>query len=49
MNVLMEKTGTKNSMTNQNNNINSKSISSKSISHDFAYINNVKIEPSKLN
>ena len=49
MNVLMEKTGTKNSITNQNNNINSKSISSKSISHDFAYINNVKIEPSKLN
>ena len=48
MNVLMEKIGTKNNIRNQSNNMNSKSISSKSISLDFAYINNVKIEQSKL-
>ena len=60
MNILMEKTKTKNnepSLTtnyninsNINNNINeNKSISSKDISRDFAFINNVKIDPSRFN
>ncbi len=48
MNVLMEKIGTKNNFRNKSNNINSKRISSKSISLGFAYSNNVKIEQSKL-
>ena len=56
----MEKTKTKNnepSLTtnyninsNINNNINeNKSISSKDISRDFAFINNVKIDPGRFN
>ena len=54
MNVLMEKTKNKNTETNLSNNINNninnnKSISSKDISHDYAFINNVRIEPNKLN
>ena len=50
MNVLMDKTRTNNDDINKINVIkNNKSISSKDISHDFAFINNVKIEPSKLN
>ena len=60
MNILMEKTKTKNnepSLTtnyninsNINNNINeNKSISSKDISRDFAFINNVKIDPDRFN
>jgi len=60
MNILMEKTKTKNnepSLTtnyninsNINNNINeNKSISSKDISRDFAFINNVKIDPGRFN
>ena len=44
MNVLLEK-----DKSEENKNINNKSISSKDISHDFAYINNVRIEPSKIN
>ena len=49
MNILMDKTRTKNNENNLNSNIkNNKSISSKDISHDFAYINNVKVEPSRL-
>ena len=57
MNILMEKSSNKNIETNlsnnisnkMNNNINNKSISSKDISNDYAFINNVRIEPSKLN
>jgi len=52
MNILMEKSKSKIDNTersNINNNKNNKSISSKDISHDFAFINNVRIEPSKLN
>ena len=45
MNILMEKTE-KNVSSNIKNN---KSISSRDISHDFAFINNVRIEPSRLN
>ena len=44
MNVLLEK-----DKSEENKNINNKSISSKDISHDFAFINNVRIEPSKIN
>ena len=44
MNVLLEK-----DKSEENKHINNKSISSKDISHDFAFINNVRIEPSKLN
>ena len=52
MNILMEKSKSKIDNTdrsNINNNKNNKSISSKDISHDFAFINNVRVEPSKLN
>lgn len=59
MNILMQKdkdkseyreTHLSNNAQNKNNiNINNKSISSKDISHDFAYINNERIEPSKIN
>ena len=44
MNVLLEK-----DKSEENKNINNKSISSKDISHDFAFINNVRIEPRKIN
>ena len=43
MNVLLEKDKSEDKI------IKNKSISSKDISHDFAYINNERIEPSKLN
>ena len=49
MNILMNKSRSKNSEVNKNNIVNNKTISSKNISHDFAYINNVKVEPSNLN
>ena len=52
MNILMDRPKSKINNTDRSNiknNKNNKSISSKDISHDFAFINNVRIEPSKLN